>query len=218
MGNFTASEVLRQHLVDALSDLQLVEHGGDEAEVVEDLALIGSLHAFPRERWGLKGSYNINSLRRWRQFSHAECRLGGCLAGGIVSGQLMAVLLANSGGAWDNAKKKSEAGWFGGKGTENHKARVICDTVDDPFKDTAGPALNPLIKVLNLVAVLIAPVVISTAVTTTTRLVVVVVAVAALTLAIRSSKRGSAADDPKAIAEVSQSLRLASHAGNGVPA
>ena len=77
MGNFTASEVLRQHLVDALSDLQLVEHGGDEAEVVEDLALIGSLHAFPRERWGLKGSYNINSLRRWRQFSHAECRFNG---------------------------------------------------------------------------------------------------------------------------------------------
>ncbi len=85
--------------------------------------------------------------------------LGGYLAGAIVSGQLMAVLLANSGGAWDNAKKKIEDGMFGGKGTEQHKASVIGDTVGDPFKDTAGPALNPLIKVMNLVGVLIAGVV-----------------------------------------------------------
>ena len=84
--------------------------------------------------------------------------LGGFLGGAIVSGQLMAVLMANSGGAWDNAKKLIEAGLFGGKGTEYHKSAVICDTVGDPFKDTAGPALNPLIKVMNLVGILIAPV------------------------------------------------------------
>ncbi len=86
--------------------------------------------------------------------------LGGFLAGCIVSGQLMAVLLANSGGMWDNAKKLIEDGLYGGKGTDAHKAAVVCDTVGDPFKDTAGPAMNPLIKVMNLVALLLAPVVI----------------------------------------------------------
>ncbi|MBS1717951.1 MAG: sodium/proton-translocating pyrophosphatase [Armatimonadetes bacterium] len=86
--------------------------------------------------------------------------LGGFLAGAILSGQLMAVLLANSGGMWDNAKKLIEDGLYGGKGTDAHKAAVVCDTVGDPFKDTAGPALNPLIKVMNLVALLLAPVVI----------------------------------------------------------
>jgi Na+/H+-translocating membrane pyrophosphatase len=64
----------------------------------------------------------------------------------FVTGQLMAVFLSNTGGAWDNAKKKIEDGLFGGKGTDEHKAAVIGDTVGDPFKDTAGPALNPLIK------------------------------------------------------------------------
>jgi K(+)-stimulated pyrophosphate-energized sodium pump len=87
--------------------------------------------------------------------------LGGFLAGAIVSGQLMAVLLANSGGMWDNAKKLIEDGLHGGKGTEAHKAAVVCDTVGDPFKDTAGPALNPLIKVMNLVGLLLAPVIIA---------------------------------------------------------
>ncbi|MDT0214049.1 sodium-translocating pyrophosphatase [Rothia sp. ARF10] len=83
--------------------------------------------------------------------------LAGFLAGAIGTGCLMAVFLANSGGAWDNAKKIVEDGTHGGKGSAAHEATVIGDTVGDPFKDTAGPAINPLIKVMNLVAVLIAP-------------------------------------------------------------
>ena len=87
--------------------------------------------------------------------------LGAYLAGTIATGVLMAVFLSNSGGAWDNAKKFVEDGNFGGKGSEPHAATVIGDTVGDPFKDTAGPAINPLIKVMNLVALLIAPAVVS---------------------------------------------------------
>ncbi|WP_454041557.1 sodium-translocating pyrophosphatase [Cellulosimicrobium sp. Marseille-Q8652] len=86
--------------------------------------------------------------------------LAGFLAGAISAGVLMAVFLANSGGAWDNAKKIVEDGAYGGKGSEAHAATVIGDTVGDPFKDTAGPAINPLIKVMNLVSVLIAPAVV----------------------------------------------------------
>ena len=83
--------------------------------------------------------------------------LGAFLAAAIVTGQLMANFLSNSGGAWDNAKKYIEDGHEGGKGSEAHKAAVIGDTVGDPFKDTAGPALNPLIKVMNLVSLLLLP-------------------------------------------------------------
>jgi K(+)-stimulated pyrophosphate-energized sodium pump len=83
--------------------------------------------------------------------------LAGFLAGAIGAGALMAVFLANSGGAWDNAKKTVEDGLYGGKGSPAHSATVTGDTVGDPFKDTAGPAINPLLKVMNLVSVLIAP-------------------------------------------------------------
>lgn len=78
--------------------------------------------------------------------------LGGYLAGSIFSGLLFALLMANSGGLWDNAKKYIEAGAFGGEGSEAHKAAVVGDTVGDPFKDTAGPSLNTLITVMSLVA------------------------------------------------------------------
>lgn len=120
--------------------------------------------------------------------------LGGFLAGAILSGQLMAVLLANSGGMWDNAKKLVEEGLHGGKGTPAHAASVVCDTVGDPFKDTAGPALNPLIKVMNLVALLLAPVIIQpfgdmklTAIT--------VLCVAGLGVSLYFAKKGSLSDD-----------------------
>ncbi|MBN8883926.1 MAG: sodium-translocating pyrophosphatase [Salana multivorans] len=87
--------------------------------------------------------------------------LAGFLAGAIACGVLMAVFLANSGGSWDNAKKIIEDGEHGGKGSPEHAAAVIGDTIGDPFKDTAGPAINPLIKVMNLVAVLVAPAVVA---------------------------------------------------------
>ncbi|MFI0816710.1 sodium-translocating pyrophosphatase [Streptomyces sp. NPDC021098] len=93
-------------------------------------------------------------------FAFGVGALGSFLAGAIGTGTLMAVFLANSGGAWDNAKKLVEDGHHGGKGSEAHAATVIGDTVGDPFKDTAGPAINPLLKVMNLVALLIAPAVV----------------------------------------------------------
>lgn len=87
--------------------------------------------------------------------------LGGFLAGIILSGQLMAVFQSNAGGAWDNAKKYIEEGNYGGKHSDPHKAAVVGDTVGDPLKDTSGPALNPMIKVINLVSLIIAPIIVS---------------------------------------------------------
>jgi K(+)-stimulated pyrophosphate-energized sodium pump len=120
--------------------------------------------------------------------------LGAYLAGAIAAGVLMAILLANSGGAWDNAKKLVEDGNYGGKGSEAHAATVIGDTVGDPFKDTAGPALNPLIKVMNLVALLVAPTVVKYGVhgphqNNAVRIVVGIVAVGLIVGAVVVSKR-----------------------------
>jgi len=126
--------------------------------------------------------------------------LAGYLAGAIATGTLMAIFLANSGGAWDNAKKLVEDGHHGGKGSEPHAATVIGDTVGDPFKDTAGPAINPLLKVMNLVSLLIAPAIVTFSVGTDAspglRAVISLVAVAVIVGAVVISKRR-----PTAIAE-----------------
>ena len=118
--------------------------------------------------------------------------LGAFLAAVILTGQLMANYLSNAGGAWDNAKKYIEDGHHGGKGSEAHKAAVIGDTVGDPFKDTAGPALNPLIKVMNLVSLLILPAIISTADNDGARISIAVVAAVVLIGSIIFSSRKSA--------------------------
>jgi K(+)-stimulated pyrophosphate-energized sodium pump len=117
--------------------------------------------------------------------------LGAFLVAVILVGQLMANFLSNSGGAWDNAKKYIEDGNEGGKGSEAHKAAVIGDTVGDPFKDTAGPALNPLIKVMNLVSLLILPAVINLADNDGARFAIAAVALVVLLVAIAFSKRST---------------------------
>jgi K(+)-stimulated pyrophosphate-energized sodium pump len=113
-------------------------------------------------------------------------------------------MLSVAGGAWDNAKKYVEDGHHGGKNSEPHKATVIGDTVGDPFKDTAGPALNPLIKVMNLVAVLIAPTVVAASDADVLRVMVALLAAAGLAWALwRSSRSGG--------------VTLAGPGGNGAP-
>ncbi|MEN3301843.1 sodium/proton-translocating pyrophosphatase, partial [Pseudonocardia sp.] len=135
-------------------------------------------------------------------FGLGASALAGYLAGAIASGTLMAVFLANSGGAWDNAKKLVEDGNHGGKGSPAHEATVIGDTVGDPFKDTAGPSINPLLKVMNLVSVLIAPAVVAFSVgdsaSTPLRIVIALVAVMIIVAAVVVSKRRSSqiADTP----------------------
>ncbi|MBA2478437.1 MAG: sodium-translocating pyrophosphatase [Sporichthyaceae bacterium] len=129
--------------------------------------------------------------------------LGSYLAGAIGTGTLMAVFLSNSGGAWDNAKKLVEDGHHGGKGSLAHEATIIGDTVGDPFKDTAGPAINPLLKVMNLVALLIAPAVVSMYLGTDEnallRYSIAVAAIAVIVVAVVFSKRRSIAvgDEPE---------------------
>jgi K(+)-stimulated pyrophosphate-energized sodium pump len=119
--------------------------------------------------------------------------LGSYLSGAIAVGVLMAVFLANSGGAWDNAKKYVEDGHYGGKGSEAHAATVIGDTVGDPFKDTAGPAINPLIKVMNLVSLLIATSVVryssNVGLRTGVALGAVIIVIAAIVISKRRSSR-----------------------------
>ena len=121
--------------------------------------------------------------------------LGGFLAGTILTGQLLAVFMSNAGANWDNAKKKVEDGFLGGKGTEIHKATVVGDTVGDPFKDTAGPALNPMIKVMNLVGILAAPFTAIEISFSWTRVAVTAFSVLMLALAVALSKRGSIAEE-----------------------
>lgn len=126
-------------------------------------------------------------------FGLGVASLAGFLAGAIGAGTLMAIFLANSGGAWDNAKKLVEDGHHGGKGSPAHEATIIGDTVGDPFKDTAGPAINPLIKVMNLVSLLIASAVVSMSVgqdeNDALRIIIALVAVAIIAVAVYVSKQ-----------------------------
>ncbi|SIO90604.1 sodium-translocating pyrophosphatase [Nocardiopsis sp. JB363] len=125
-------------------------------------------------------------------FAFGYAPLGAFLGGAIAAGVLMAVFLSNAGGAWDNAKKLVEDGHHGGKGSNAHEATIIGDTVGDPFKDTAGPAINPLLKVMNLVALIVAPTVVMYADNVVLRVGVTVVAVGVLVGAVLWSKnRGS---------------------------
>ncbi len=123
--------------------------------------------------------------------------LAGYLAGAIATGTLMAIFLANSGGAWDNGKKLIEDGHHGGKGSPAHEATIIGDTVGDPFKDTAGPAINPLIKVMNLVSVLIAPAIVTFSVgpdaSDPIRITIALVSVLIIVVAVVIAKRRSTA-------------------------
>ena len=115
--------------------------------------------------------------------------LGGFLAGVILSGQLLAVFMSNAGGAWDNAKKLVEEGHHGGKGSDAHKASIVGDTVGDPLKDTAGPALNPLIKVINLISLIIAPIVVASDTIDLPTAIIMIVLLGIVVWAISRSKR-----------------------------
>jgi K(+)-stimulated pyrophosphate-energized sodium pump len=124
--------------------------------------------------------------------------LGGFLAGVILSGQLLAVFMSNAGGAWDNAKKIVEDEPRDpehnlGKGSERHKASVVGDTVGDPLKDTAGPALNPMIKVINLISLIVAPIIVTYKDDVLVSIVVSLLLLASMGFVIRRSKRAPAA-------------------------
>ncbi|PWV45237.1 sodium-translocating pyrophosphatase [Nocardiopsis sp. L17-MgMaSL7] len=149
-------------------------------------------------------------------FAFGYAPLGAFLGGAIAAGVLMAVFLSNSGGAWDNAKKLVEDGHHGGKGSAAHEATVIGDTVGDPFKDTAGPAINPLLKVMNLVALIVAPSVVIYADNVALRVAVTVVAVGVLVGAVLWSKnRGSGTETDLAETSGASAPKGAPEAGDG---
>ncbi len=152
-------------------------------------------------------------------FALGYAPLGSYLAGAIAAGVLMAIFLANSGGAWDNAKKLVEDGNHGGKGSEAHAATVIGDTVGDPFKDTAGPAINPLIKVTNLVSLLIASSVVKYSHNLGLRIGIPVAAVAIIVAAIVYSKRRAhgMAETAPAATEVPGAVSPAVEGANAAP-
>jgi K(+)-stimulated pyrophosphate-energized sodium pump len=148
-------------------------------------------------------------------FAFGYAPLGAFLAGAIAVGVLMAVFLANSGGAWDNAKKLVEDGNYGGKGSAAHEATIVGDTVGDPFKDTAGPAINPLLKVTNLVSLLIASSVVKYSSNTGLRIGVALGAVIIIVAVIVISKRRAhgMGDEAPASAEISAATSPAASAG-----
>lgn len=116
--------------------------------------------------------------------------LGGALAGVILSGQLLAVFMSTAGGAWDNSKKYIEDGNYGGKGSECHKAAVVGDTVGDPLKDTAGPALNPMIKVINMVSLLAAPIMVKFSGMSAGKAILIILFLAIIAACVYYSKNG----------------------------
>jgi K(+)-stimulated pyrophosphate-energized sodium pump len=150
-------------------------------------------------------------------FTFGYAPLGSFLVGAIAVGVLMAIFLANSGGAWDNAKKLVEDGNHGGKGSEAHAATVIGDTVGDPFKDTAGPAINPLIKVMNLVSLLIATSVVKYGGNTGLRVGVALAAVIIVIGAIIISKRRAASMGEEEPASVDSVTAAAMEAASPAP-
>jgi K(+)-stimulated pyrophosphate-energized sodium pump len=150
-------------------------------------------------------------------FTFGYAPLGSFLVGAIAVGVLMAIFLANSGGAWDNAKKLVEDGHHGGKGSEAHAATVVGDTVGDPFKDTAGPAINPLIKVMNLVSLLIATSVVKYSSNTGLRVGVALAAVIIVIGAIIISKRRAASMGEEEPASVDSETAAAMEAASPAP-
>ena len=152
-------------------------------------------------------------------FAFGYATLGAYLAGAIATGVLMAVFLANSGGAWDNAKKLVEEGEHGGKGSEAHAATVVGDTVGDPFKDTAGPAINPLLKVINLVSLLVATSVVKYSSNVGLRTGVAVGAVIIVVAAIVISKRRAhhMGDEAPSSAEVTGAISPAVEGASAAP-